>query len=245
MSMKYLDRGTNQTPKYFTDEDNDKIVAILQEWIPLRVAAIKNGTPLPKIPEFVGMMVQLIVNKTSTRYNYSGYWFREDMVGDAVINILRYLHTFDVSYVGKKGKINFFSWVTMCLDRSFSRKISQEEEQKYFRMKAFSDMGGFEVLGNDSEVLVSGFIEASGIQMDFQERMGAYEEKREENRAKERVKNKEIRDAERLAKMPKGILRMLTATQNTTEAQLQEDFGTSQFDLEEETPLDFDDEELS
>lgn len=212
MGMNYLDRGKTVTTKYYTDEDDAKVIELLKEWIPRRKEAIANETPLPKVPEFVGKAINDIVTKTSTRYNYSGYWFREDMIGDAIINIIRYLHTFDTELVGKKGKINFFSWVTMCLDRSFSKRISLEEEQKYLRLKSFSEMGGFSVLSEDEQVMIPDFINATGIEMDFQERIGTYEDKRERARAKERQKSQDLREAERLAKMPKGIARMLKIT---------------------------------
>lgn len=215
MSMNYVDRGNTAT-KYFTDAENELIVNILVDWIPGRKAAIANGTKLPAIPEVIGRAVQRIVEKTSSRYNYRDYPFREDMVGDAILNILRYLHTFDVSRVGERsGKINFFSWVTMCTDRSFSKKITDEEGQTYLKLRAFEDVGGFAAFNDEPDFDTSTFTENTGIAMDFRERIGNYEEKRERQREKERTKAKEQTKAAKTAKIPKGFALYLTKGDNT------------------------------
>lgn len=215
MSMNYVDRGDTAT-KYFSDEDNNLIVDILVDWIPGRKAAIANGTKLPAIPEIIGRAVQRIVEKTSTRYNYRNYPFREDMVGDAILNIMRYLHTFDVSRVGERsGKINFFSWVTMCADRSFSKKISEEEGQTYLKLRAFEEVGGFAAFNDEADVDISSFTENTGIAMDFRERMGNYEEKRERQRTKEREKTKAQTKATKQTKIPKGFALYLSPSNNT------------------------------
>ncbi|AFX93576.1 sigma factor for late transcription [Serratia phage phiMAM1] len=215
MGMHYVDRG--KTAKiYFTDEDNDKIVAVLREWIPLKKQAMAEEKPFPKVPEVVGAAVYQIVHNTSMRYNYRQYPFREDMVGDAVYNILRYLHTFDPFLVGKKsGKINFFSWVTMCLDRSFSKKIGDEETQTYLKYRSFEEVGGFAAFNDDPDFQQNDFIENTGIAMDFRERMGEFEQKREAAREKERLKAQEVKNAQKKTNVSKGLAQYLSRSKNT------------------------------
>jgi len=213
MSMNFVDRGNTAT-KYFSEEDNNKIVGILVDWIPGRKKAMKDGTKLPAVPEIIGRTVYTIVNKTSTRYNYRNYPYREDMVSDAVLNIIRYLHTFDVSHVGIKKKVNFFSWVTMCADRSFSKKISDEEGQTYLKLRAFDEVGGFAAFSDDADADLSSFSENTGIAMDFRERMGAFEQKRERQRDKEREKAKTQQKAVKENKIPKGLALYLASGNN-------------------------------
>ncbi|UGL60307.1 sigma transcription factor [Salmonella phage vB_SenAc-pSC20] len=237
MGMNFVDRGDNVT-KYFTDEDNDRVVGILRDWIPARKKALAEGTPLPRIPNYVAMNVQMIIKNMSMRYNYRDYPYREDMVSEAVVNILRYLHTFDVSHIGKKGKINFFSWVTMCADRSFAKKLTSEEEHNYIKLRSFEEAGGFAALSDDPDFQQQTFVDSTGITMDFRERIGNFETKKEAQREKERQKQIAIKEEEKNKKIPRGILQCLTKSENTITADAEDnsdyDFGSTQFNLEDE-----------
>lgn len=236
MGMNFVDRGENVV-KYFTDEDNERVISILRDWIPARKKALAEGTRLPKIPNYVALQVQRIITKMSTRYNYRDYPFREDMVSEAIVNILRYLHTFDVEHIGKKGKINFFSWVTMCADRSFARKLNIEEEHTYIKLRSFEEAGGFAGLADDPDFKQEIFVDATGIGMDFRERIGNFENKKDAQRQKEREKVEAARLAESNKKIAKGILQYMAQAKNTTPAQAEEnldqDFGNTQFGLDE------------
>lgn len=236
MGMNYVDRGENVV-KYFTDEDNERVIGILRDWIPARKKALAEGTRLPKIPNYVALQVQRIITKMSTRYNYRDYPFREDMVSEAIVNILRYLHTFDVSHVGKKGKINFFSWVTMCADRSFARKLNIEEEHNYIKLRSFEEAGGFAALADDPDFQQQTFVDSTGIGMDFRERIGNFEIKKEGQRQKEREKIETARAAESSKKIAKGILQYMSQGKNTVTAQAEDnseqDFGKTKFSLED------------
>lgn len=236
MGMNFVDRGENVV-KYFTDEDNERVIDILRNWIPARKKALAEGTQLPMIPNYVAVQVQRIISKMSTRYNYRDYPFRDDMVSEAVVNILRYLHTFDVSHVGKKGKINFFSWVTMCADRSFARKLNIEEEHNYIKLRSFEEAGGFAALADDPDFQQQTFVDSTGIGMDFRERIGNFEIKKEGQRQKEREKVELARAEESTKKIAKGILQYMSKGKNTVTAHAEDDsdqdFGRTQFSLEE------------
>ena len=236
MGMNFVDRGENVV-KYFTDEDNERVIGILRDWIPARKKALAEGTPLPMIPNYVAVQVDRIISKMSTRYNYRDYPYREDMVAEAVVNILRYLHTFDVGHIGRKGKINFFSWVTMCADRSFARKLNIEEEHNYIKLRSFEEAGGFAALSDDPDFLQQAFVDTTGIGMDFRERIGTFEEKKEAQRQKEREKVVIAREAESTKKIAKGILQYMSQGKNTVTAQAEDDsdqdFGKTQFSLED------------
>lgn len=237
MGMNFVDRGENVT-KYFTDQDNDRVVRVLQDWIPARKKALAEGNPLPIIPSFIAVHVQTIIKNMSMRYNYRDYPFREDMVQDAMINILRYLHTFDVSHVGKRsGKINFFSWVTMCADRSFSKKITTEEEHNYIKLRSFEDAGGFAALSDDPDFQQQTFVDNTGITMDFRERIGTFETKREAARQRERDKQNALKEEEKNKKIPRGILQYMSKPGNVTaEADDDSDIDVSdiKYDMEED-----------
>lgn len=209
MGMNFVDRA-DTSEKYFSDEDNDRVVSILRLWIPARKQALQDKKPLPTIPTSVAEAVSKIVNNISLRYNYRDYPFRDDMVSESIINIFRYLHTFDVGKVGERsGKINFFSWVTTCTDRSFSKIINEEEQQRYIRLRSFEEHGGFTAVADDPDFQQDEFSETTGINMDYRQWMGDYENKRESVREKDREKAQLKKKEELESKMPAGIRNFL------------------------------------
>lgn len=203
MAMNYLDRGDTVTKKYFTDEDNDKCVELLSIWQPKRMVEIKahkliDPQTIPThsnhpIPDFVAASILKICRKVSIRYNYVNYPFREDMVSEAVYNMLRYLHSFDVKRLGERSqKINFFSWVTKCADRSYGSYIGAEERHDYCKNASFIYSDICSELLDEAE---SGSGELKGfnqkIQNDFIDRAVNYENKQDAVREKSRKKHLE------------------------------------------------------
>lgn len=203
MAMNYLDRGDTVKKKYFSDEDNDRCVELLRVWRPKRMVEIEahkliDPQTIPQhsdvpIPEFVASSILKICTKVSVRHNYLNYPFREDMVAEAVYNMIRYLHSFDVERIGERSKkINFFSWVTKCADRSFGSYIGAEERHDYCKNAAF-------IYSTDCnsllEELEQGNSDLNGfnpkIQNDFIDRAINYERKQQEVRNKSKAKHQE------------------------------------------------------
>lgn len=208
MGMRFVDRA-GKAEKYFTDEENDRVVEILRLWIPARRRAIAEKKPLPQIPVSVVEAIVTITKRTSTRYNYHNYPFREDMVSEAVVNMLKYVHTFDPGKEGIKGKVNFFSWVTTCIDRSFSKEINSDEQQRYIKMRSFEEHGGFAAVSDDPDFQTTEFVENTGINMDYRQWMGEYEIKRQNSREKDREKANAQKREKLEAKMPVGLLQYM------------------------------------
>ncbi len=184
MGMNYVDRGTSKNI-YFTPEDNKKCIEILREWSPRRKAAILEGKIQScPVPEFVGKHIYSICNNISFRYNFRGFPYREEMVSDAVLNIVRYLHGFDPDRIGERSqKVNFYAWVTMCANRSFGNKINSEKREEYFKYAMFEEMGGYSAFGEEHEAMGESPL-TSDMAQDFISRARQYEEKEREKSKK-------------------------------------------------------------
>lgn len=206
MSMNYVDRGEQKpSRKYFSDEENDKCVELVHAWKPHRLKELEEFVKTPEqtvapfktpVPDFVTKSILKICTHIASRYNYSGYVFKEDMVMEAVYNMLRYLHTFDTSLVGERSaRINFYGWVTSCADRSFGTKITSEELQEYCKNASFVYSGEFTDLQNESvETPIESF--SQDIQNDYIERTNKFEAKKAKQRKKQREKTKKKKPPE-------------------------------------------------
>lgn len=200
MSMNYVERGEQKPSRtYFSREENDKCVLLIHEWKQYRLKELEDFVKTDKtsvapfkkpVPEFVAVSILKICTKIASRYNYNGYVFKEDMIQEAVYNMIRYLHTFDTSLIGDRSKrVNFYGWVTSCADRSFGTKITSEELQEYCKNASFVYSGNFTDIQNEhSENPLESF--SSDIQNDYIERTNNYEIKKNKQRKKQREKSK-------------------------------------------------------
>ena len=192
MSMNYVERGDYKTI-YFTPEDNERCLTLLSEWRPRRLQAREEGD-LSKapIPPFLAVCIQKIAEKISHRHNYRDYHFKDDMVSDAVINLLRYLHGFNPERIGERsGKVNFFSWVTSCVDKSFGNMILSERDQEYYKLATFEELGGFAAFSEDGDFMAEGTL-TSDMAQDFIAKAREFESAKSKRiaRQKERAKIK-------------------------------------------------------
>ena len=89
-----------------------------------------KGKPAPPVPEYVGECIMRIAERLSTKTNFASYSFREDMVSDAIENILTYLHLFDP----EKGR-NPFAYMTQVAYFAFIRRIEREKKYSYTKLK--------------------------------------------------------------------------------------------------------------
>lgn len=213
MGMRYVDRGPVGAQKnmYFSLEDNDKCVEILREWRVKRIEAIKEGTPQKcPIPDFVAASIQKICENISFRYNFRDHHYREDMVSEAVYNMLRYLHSFNPEKIGERSKrINFYGWVTRCADTSFGGFILDEKEEEYFKNAMFCQAGGFAAFSEDQDALGDSTL-TSEMANDIMVRAREYELRREEKKKRQKEKEDERARSEDVgSETSKGVLRFI------------------------------------
>lgn len=89
----------------------------------------------PIIPDSIGKPILEICTRLSYRFNFINYHFREEMVGDALINCVNYIWNFDP----EKSK-NPFSYFTLVAFRTFIRRIQKEKKIMETKMKFIEHM---------------------------------------------------------------------------------------------------------
>jgi len=107
------------------------------------------GKTLPQIPRYVGECFLMICNKLSTKPNFMGYSYRDDMIADAIENCVIAAHNFD-----PEKSSNPFAYFTQIAWNAFIRRIQKEKKQSYIKHKNFINSNLMD--GLNEEIMMTG-----------------------------------------------------------------------------------------
>jgi len=124
-------RKENKSRSYV---DNKKLYEELSIYAKAYKEAKEQNKPKPQMSSYLGMAIIKISEGLSMRWNFNGYTYREEMVGDAIENVVKYVHNFDPD----KYK-NAFGYITMIINNAFLRKMDDEKKQVYIRHKVLEE----------------------------------------------------------------------------------------------------------
>lgn len=122
--------------------DNKKFFEEMCKWLEEYNNAIKNNLPKPEPSQFIGESISLIAERLAMKPNFSGYTYKDEMIADAILNCITYLHNFN-----PEKTQNPFSYFTQFCYYSFIRTIKAEKKQAYVKYKMIEKMnekGSFE-----------------------------------------------------------------------------------------------------
>lgn len=89
-------------------------------------------TTRPRISEYIGSAILKIAERLSSRPNFAGYSYKDEMISDGIENAIMYLDNFDP----EKSK-NPFAYITQIIFYAFLRRIQKEKKQCFVKMKLF------------------------------------------------------------------------------------------------------------
>jgi len=110
--------------------DNKKLFEELSKHHELVQKAKLEGTPKPRLSNYVGECILLIANKLSNRPNFMNYPFKDEMISDGIENCLMYIDNFDPS-----KSSNPFAYITQIVFYAFIRRITKEKRHLYTKHK--------------------------------------------------------------------------------------------------------------
>lgn len=93
--------------------------------------AIANDLPPPRVNDFVGKCLMDIANNLSMKHYFRNYPFRENMVGEAIVHMLRNIDGFNIAITK-----NPFSYFTQTAYYSFIDTIKSEKRELATKFKA-------------------------------------------------------------------------------------------------------------
>ena len=99
-----------------------------------RDLAEKEGREIPIPSDYIGVCVMEIANRLSTKINFSGYTYRDEMIEDGIENAFMALGNFD-----PEKSNNPFAYFTQIIYYAFLRRISKEHKQSYIKRKALEN----------------------------------------------------------------------------------------------------------
>ena len=112
--------------------DNKTFYLRLVEYQKECYESVKEERERPIIPNDIAICIQTIATRLATKPNYSGYIFKEDMIGDGVENALEAVLKFDPA----KSE-NPFAYFTQIIWNAFLRKIEKEKKLLLIKKKYY------------------------------------------------------------------------------------------------------------
>ena len=111
--------------------NNKEFYALLQDFKAKCKEGELNNQPTPRVPEDIGKCFMMIATKLSTKGNFSGYTYKDEMICDALENCVVAVHSFNP----EKSK-NPFAYFTQIIWYAFLRRIEKEKKQTYVKYKS-------------------------------------------------------------------------------------------------------------
>ena len=106
--------------------------------------AEENGTPKPRIPNYLGECFLKIATHLSFKPNFVNYMFKDDMIADGYENCVQYINNFN-----PEKSSNPFAYFTQIIHYAFLRRIQKEKKQLEIRQKIIDKSGFEEVMTTD------------------------------------------------------------------------------------------------
>jgi hypothetical protein len=105
-----------------------------------------QANPNVKIPDYLGICIMQICNKLSTKPNFSGYTFRDEMIADGIENCITAINGFN-----PEKSQNPFAYFTQIAWNAFIRRIQKEKKEIYIKHKNMQNLAIIQRVENISE----------------------------------------------------------------------------------------------
>lgn len=111
--------------------NNKEFYQMMVEYKEVCKQAEDQNLPKPRIPDDIGKCLYLIATRLATKWNFAGYTYREEMVGDALENLIVAVHSFDPNK--SKNPLAYFTQISWY---AFLRRIEKEKKQTFVKYKS-------------------------------------------------------------------------------------------------------------
>lgn len=130
--------------------DNAKLLQALTDHRSRLHLAKEQGKEKPRLPEYVGECILKIATHLTSRPNFSGYSYRDEMIADAIENCVLYLDNFDPAKSSSP-----FSYITQICWYASIRRIQKEKKNQYVKYKVIQMAqftGGMSTVDDASDI---------------------------------------------------------------------------------------------
>jgi DNA-directed RNA polymerase specialized sigma24 family protein len=124
--------------------DNKEFLIALMEYKKSVAIAKENGSPKPRVNNYIGGCFLKIATHLSYRPNFINYMYKDDMICDGIENCIQYVDNFDPA-----KSSNPFAYFTQIVYFAFLRRIAKEKRQMDIKDKLIEKSGFDEVFTSD------------------------------------------------------------------------------------------------
>jgi hypothetical protein len=157
-----------EKPHYVSNRDFSN--AVVEYCMSVKEAKEKEN-PAPIVPDYIASCFLKIAEGLSHKGNFVRYTYREEMVMDAVENMLKAIENYNIEAATRSGKPNAFAYFTQISWFAFLRRIEKEKKQQNIKLKWMTEVHIEELLGHvesgDAEDTSSRFIDTLRQRIDF------------------------------------------------------------------------------
>jgi len=157
-----------EKPHYVSNKQFSQ--AVVEYCTDVRAAKAKEQ-PVPVVPDYIASCFLKIAEGLSHKANFVRYTYREEMVMDAVENMLKAIENYNIEAATRSGNPNAFAYFTQISWFAFLRRIEKEKKQQNIKLKWMSEVNIEELLGHveagDAEDMSSRFIDVLRERIDI------------------------------------------------------------------------------
>lgn len=114
--------------------NNKEFTALVTEWVKKYKIAKAAEERLPPIPIEIADSFYKIAKRYSSKPNFSGYTYKDDMIGEAIYICIRYAHNFN-----PEKSNNAFAYFTQYCHNAFIQYINKEKKYTKFKFDLLKD----------------------------------------------------------------------------------------------------------
>ena len=103
--------------------------------------AKSNEEKVPVVTNYIATCFLKIAEGLSHKGNFVRYTYREEMVMDAVENMLKAIENYNIEAATRSGNPNAFAYFTQISWYAFLRRIEKEKKQQDIKLKYISSSG--------------------------------------------------------------------------------------------------------
>lgn len=163
---------------------NKEFTQNIVEYIQLCDQLESEGKEVHVIPNVIAKQFIALANKLGSRYNFSGYTFRDEMVSNAILACCAKIRKFNINVSD-----NAFAYFTNVCWRAMVDVINTEEKMSYIKAKSFQGMSYEDTLSDND---LSEFGDYSGNVNDYVPffDVEGFEKKLSDQKAKAKISKK-------------------------------------------------------
>ena len=113
--------------------------------------AKSNEEKVPIVTDYIASCFLKIAEGLSHKGNFVRYTYREEMVMDAVENMLKAIENYNIEAATRSGKPNAFAYFTQISWFAFLRRIEKEKKQQNIKMKFIAEADVVQFLSESLE----------------------------------------------------------------------------------------------